>query len=341
MAINFEKLVNVDLLSYFLNKLSTAFTEKTNDIYETITGEYVVFTPDINLPEVEVTISTEDTGSKTVYRRGHNMIWQSYENMVPGYSVTNYGITYTINDDMSVTANGTATADSSINLTGSSTTSRIPLPKGSYILSGSPEGAGANTYAMRLRRQDVGGGNTAFLRDTGNGVSFTVTDTKEVARAYIEIKSGVTVDNLVFYPMIRLASESSEYTPWGVLGGSASYTGDETIRTIKGIPGKETIVWSPSGPVTVKYAADVKYRTAAIQDIIDAKKYSPDNPPPYPVESVNGQTGAVSLSIPSTASEVGAIASNQGAGNAGKFMVVGSDGVVVPVTMATWQGGSY
>lgn len=60
-----------------------------------------------------------------------------------------------------------------------------------------------------------------------------------------------------------------------------------------------------------------------------------------PVTSVNGYTGVVSLSIPSSASDVGAVASNQGSGNAGKFLVVGNDGVVVPVTMATWQGGAY
>lgn len=32
---------------------------------------------------------------------------------------------------------------------------------------------------------------------------------------------------------------------------------------------------------------------------------------------------------------------NQGTANAGKFMVVGSDGIVAPVTMQTWQGGNY
>lgn len=47
------------------------------------------------------------------------------------------------------------------------------------------------------------------------------------------------------------------------------------------------------------------------------------------------------FAIPSSASDVGAIAANQGSGNAGKFMVVGNDGIVVPVTMAVWQGGSY
>lgn len=35
------------------------------------------------------------------------------------------------------------------------------------------------------------------------------------------------------------------------------------------------------------------------------------------------------------------LAADQGVGNAGKFLVVGSDGMVVPVTMTAWQGGNY
>lgn len=49
------------------------------------------------------------------------------------------------------------------------------------------------------------------------------------------------------------------------------------------------------------------YRTAAAQDTIDSGK----------------------------------LAANQGVANAGKFMVVGSDGIVAPVTMTAWSGGSY
>lgn len=37
------------------------------------------------------------------------------------------------------------------------------------------------------------------------------------------------------------------------------------------------------------------YRTASAQDTLDAQKYSTTNPPPYPVTSVNGQTGHVVL----------------------------------------------
>lgn len=37
----------------------------------------------------------------------------------------------------------------------------------------------------------------------------------------------------------------------------------------------------------------------------------------------------------------GRVASDQGIANAGKFLVVGNDGIVAPVTMQTWSGGSY
>lgn len=42
-----------------------------------------------------------------------------------------------------------------------------------------------------------------------------------------------------------------------------------------------------------------------------------------------------------TASEVGAVAANQGVAHAGEFVVVGSDGNITTVTMSVWQGGSY
>lgn len=55
------------------------------------------------------------------------------------------------------------------------------------------------------------------------------------------------------------------------------------------------------------------------------------------VTSVNGETGDVELD----ASDVGAVASNQGSANAGKFLIIGSDGTVTPITMSAWQGGNY
>ena len=76
-------------------------------------------------------------------------------------------------------------------------------------------------------------------------------------------------------------------------------------------------------------------------NVDNVQQYSASNPPPYPVTSVNGLTGAVTLSIPATAADVGAVAVAQGVGHSGEFLVVGSDGNVTTVTLSTWQGGSY
>lgn len=76
-------------------------------------------------------------------------------------------------------------------------------------------------------------------------------------------------------------------------------------------------------------------------NVDNVQQYSATNPPPYPVTSVNGQTGAVTLSIPSTASDVGAVAVAQGVAHAGEFVVVGSDGNVTTMSLSTWSAGSY
>lgn len=60
-----------------------------------------------------------------------------------------------------------------------------------------------------------------------------------------------------------------------------------------------------------------------------------------PVTSVNGQTGAVNITVPSTAADVGAVAANQGSDNAGKFLTVANDGSVQPTAISTWQAGDY
>ena len=74
-------------------------------------------------------------------------------------------------------------------------------------------------------------------------------------------------------------------------------------------------------------------------NVDNVQQYSATNPPPYPVSSVNGQTGAVSLSIPSTAADVGAIAAPSSPAT-GAFLVWNGSAWVAQ-TLSTWQGGSY
>lgn len=120
---------------------------------------------------------------------------------------THNGITYTVNADGSITANGTATATSDFNLCLSK--SPFQLKEGEqYIYSGCPKGGSNTTYRIRL--QD----NTYYQseNDTGDGIAFTAR--YENFYAWIDIKAGTTLNNLTFYPMIRLASTGAEFEPY-------------------------------------------------------------------------------------------------------------------------------
>ena len=60
-----------------------------------------------------------------------------------------------------------------------------------------------------------------------------------------------------------------------------------------------------------------------------------------PVTSVNGQTGAVNIAVPSTAADVGAVAIAQGAAKSNQFLVTDSNGNVTTKTLESWQAQSY
>ena len=69
--------------------------------------------------------------------------------------------------------------------------------------------------------------------------------------------------------------------------------------------------------------------------------YDPDSGIISVLECANDVWDEWTVTIPTTASDVGAVAVAQGVGHAGEFLVVGSNGNVTTVALSTWQGGSY
>ena len=120
-------------------------------------------------------------------------------NLAPNNATTQTinGITFTVNDDGSVTANGTATADASLLL------SNVVYPKGTYKKSGCPSGGSYSTYFM--------GGTTG--NDLGDGVTFTADGTTSY-KLYCNVVSGATVSNLTFKPMLTVPSYNGDYVPY-------------------------------------------------------------------------------------------------------------------------------
>lgn len=125
-----------------------------------------------------------------------------------GTSETINGVTFTVNADKSVTANGTATDEISYGLT-----SVLKLPFGSYVVNGCPPNGSGNTYRILI---GITKETVKYIPDYGTGSSvFEIDDTVLKSNCTVRISSGTTVSNLVFKPMIRLASiTDATYEPY-------------------------------------------------------------------------------------------------------------------------------
>lgn len=109
------------------------------------------------------------------------------------------GITYTLNNDGTITASGRSSEVKNINI-GTAT-----LPKGTFVLSGCV-GGGSNTY--RLQVLDSNGGNLGL--DTGSGVSFSLDEAMTVS-VRIQIRAASLDISTTFSPMIRVPSATADF----------------------------------------------------------------------------------------------------------------------------------
>lgn len=201
------------------------------DIFGEGSGSVVTITDgaEAGLAECIVEIEATQSGSGTpspsnvrpIVGRSEVNVSVTGKNLLPntGIGATVNGITYVVNDDGSVTASGTATGMSTFRII--TTTDLFKLKAGNYTISG---GISANR-ALGFKTVD---GTTQY--NNSGDTSITLTEMTTWDYIFIRIASGETLNNVTFYPMIRLASESSsEYEP---------YNGSTTIipldRTVYG-----------------------------------------------------------------------------------------------------------
>lgn len=134
------------------------------------------------------------------------------------------GVTFTVNDDGSVTCNGTA------NETVRYMLGVITLMSGvQYKMSGCPTNGANDTYRLDPRLMT---GSVVFsFIDNGNGAVYTPNADVRI-NVLIYIQNGYTCDNLTFYPMIRLTTiEDDTYEPYVEPTTTNIYL-DNPIRTV-------------------------------------------------------------------------------------------------------------
>lgn len=118
------------------------------------------------------------------------------------------GVTFTVNSDGSVTANGTATDRANFDIF---TNKNALIPIGNYIVNGCPKGGSLSSYRFQIYNKTTSSG----ANDYGDGVELNISNLTDEITPQITIYGGYTANNLTFYPMLRLASiEDSTYEPY-------------------------------------------------------------------------------------------------------------------------------
>ena len=168
----------------------------------TVSNGTDTLTTPIYLPEQIRKVGDEAEYIDYAEQKQHRVRKNLLQNTVTSQTVN--GVTYTVNDDGSVTCNGNASSLSVF---------KIPIylyDSTSYILNGCPLGGSSESYGADLRHSDV----TVSLRDYGAGINYTCTKTGTYVYA-VRIAPGYTCDNLTFYPMIRRADiTDAKYEPY-------------------------------------------------------------------------------------------------------------------------------
>lgn len=138
------------------------------------------------------------------------------KNLMPNNAVTVVlrGVTWTINSDGTIKANGTASGgDSTLYYVSSSndSTEGVTIPEGKYTYTCLTSAGSDTTFRSEIYNLT----NPARIGwDYGEGVTFTRTAATKVLGS-INIKSGTTVTNEIFKPMLRPAAVADPtYVPY-------------------------------------------------------------------------------------------------------------------------------
>ena len=129
-------------------------------------------------------------------------------NLLSAATDTVNGITFTVNDDCSITMTGTASATAFFSVP-------VTIPAGAYWYSGMPEDGSSSTYRLELRLTP--GGSVSSTCDTAAGVAF-VRNSDYTGYFSIRVASGYTfTEPKTVKPMIApqiLQQITADYVPY-------------------------------------------------------------------------------------------------------------------------------
>ncbi len=183
-----------------------------------------------------------DPAGVTVTRCGKNLLPYPYASATQVYN----GVTFTPNEDGSVTVNGTATGDGiSFMLINTGPGGRKQLPAGTYFMS-CPEVASTELYMSIFFYDD--NETTAFTGTSGKNQAFTL-EKPQYYGVYFRIYGGTTVTNLTLHPQLERGDVATAYEPYN--GAKAMPAEDGSVGGITSLAPNMTLLTDTAG-VTIE-----------------------------------------------------------------------------------------
>ena len=215
---------------------------------------------------VHLTSDTLDTFEGVrVKKRGKNLTpVKYYSKTSTAAEATSCGITFTLNDDGTVHAQGVATANALFYITTTNDAGCALFKAGTYFVSGCPSGGSATSYYFNVRTLD----QSRAFNDIGGGALMTLTeDTKLVM--LLRVNKGTDISQgITFKPQIELGVYPTDYEkPADAI--DCQVEADGSIYYFEPFGEHTTIeVDSPDAKINAKYSRDINKAFAEIYSIM-------------------------------------------------------------------------
>lgn len=146
---------------------------------------------------------------KEIVSTGRNLIPYPYHDTTK----TENGVTFTLNDDYSVTANGTNTSDTTVEFIFIDNHDRYFFPKGTYTINTNFDGENStmNLFVQRYKMDESFDETVVYLK---SGSTTFENDTNGLLLIRMVINAGQTVNNVTMKPMLNYGSSALPYEPY-------------------------------------------------------------------------------------------------------------------------------
>ena len=263
LAYNLETKTNTWLVSQTLNTPKKTFTvNKSKYRYDRLYMQVdkgsnggkaydVVCKPQLELGSVVTpfTLNVPDVTELGMRACGKNLIPYPYSSPSLQNGATTNGITCTINEDNSITLNGTATTSIYPSI------AKIFLPVGPYSLSG-VVGGGYSTFAIDAYTK-LADGTKQYLMDIGKGREDFTIEVPQVINFRVVVNAGTVLNNVTIKPQVETGKKITEYEKY--CGATYNPNAEGTVEGVKSIATMMNIFADTEGvKIDCEYNADTK-----------------------------------------------------------------------------------